>query len=433
MPLPILTKHALVPIVLICALTTIILGRAKDVWSSLDSGHQITTENLHSNLTQDQLNRSSTSSRSENTDACFNEIAEIGSTCGQCRSKYVSFNGTTDRCTCAQCANTECSTCQAVLLSSSSTSLLLHPFPPRHLGFTSQLNDVVGHLADACLSQSHLLYGGMKLDALNKSSPLVPLDTMLSVEAVNMMLSTHANCSRTRLLPWHCSKTLLLSHFSTIRCTHNIHWTNGKNIRSLEAQLGQLFPLNLERAFSSSGSMELSVHSGGYNAVHFNLDCDWLLYLERRLARSGKKDFQDRSGRVKGKNFSMVYCSEGSDKSIKKVADMYITGYVNATRQMGHDLPILLASSIGKSGHISTEWVLKEYKRNLGIQYVFFESGSKSVHRELNAAAELKLLLAAKKFTGLSTSTFSNLVAQRVSKHSGGRSTSNVFMADSYL
>jgi len=434
-PIVLKRTRALFASTIICVITVFVYERENTAQTTISVKEQDPIEYPLVTLTLQPKNISSVfqiTDTNADCSACFKDINRISSPCGPCQSRAVSFDTKSDRCTCSQCKQ-ECLSCHAVLSSSDSRSLLLHPNPPHHLGFTTQLNDVFGHLADACLKEAHLLYGGFKLDALNLSSPLVPVDTLFSVEAVNTMLSTHANCSRSRLLPWHCSEGLLRSHFTNIQCTRNIHWTNKKEVKMFAPQIVQSFPLKLERAYFAVVASKLSTIPAAFNAVHFNLDCDWLLYLERRLARSGNVEFYDRYKKVKELNFSMTYCSQGMDVSIGKVAKKYIQGYVNATRHMGHDLPILLATSIGKTGHTSTSWVLEAYKKNLGPKYVFYESGSSSIHRELNAAAELKLLLAAKKFIGLSLSTFSNLVAQRISVQSEESSNNNIFMADRYL
>ena len=93
--------------------------------------------------------------------------------------------------------------------------------------------------------------------------------------------------------------------------------------------------------------------------------------------------------------------------------------YVRATASVASELPWLVVTSIGKPGHSAAQWVLDGYLRALP-NLTFFRSGTQSRYREINAAAELGLLLGARNFVGLHPSTFSKFAAQRLDQKSNG-------------
>ena len=186
-------------------------------------------------------------------------------------------------------------------------------------------------------------------------------------------------------------------------------------------------PLDFARGATRAAKVDKAQHSL-YNAVHFNLDCDWLLYLEKRFKTAATPT------RRKFKNWQLEserLCSRGADASLTAVALRYVGAYVRATQAMGDTLPVLVATSIGKDLHTATQWVLDAYQDALP-NFTFFKSGAASPYREVNAAAELSLLLNAESFIGLTQSTFSGFIERRLQRrpkqHRGA-----VFHANDYL
>lgn len=364
----------------------------------------------------------------ENTTECIADIQNIAFKCGPCNQGNVVFNGDADRCTCDNSTSGKVDQACNLVLSSGIKSVLLHPKPPYWLGFTTQINDIAHHIAAACLTKSHLLYGGFKLDALNRSSPLVPLDTLLSIDNINFWLSKLEKCTETRLLPWHCAAHFSELIFSREMCTRHLYMKERtKPVRDFGAKLQGSLPLDLTLAAAAAHSRSSQDFKEGYNSVHFNLDCEWLLYLERLMVNRGIPGFTNHFDHyIKDPAKSQYLCVKGYDRAITTVAELYVDGYVNATRQMGSHLPIFLATSIGKQGHNTTTWVINEYKNKLGPTFSFFESLARSPHREINAAAELGLVLGARNFVGIGMSTFSKLVAGRIRRRHN--QSNHVFM-----
>ncbi|KAJ1445463.1 hypothetical protein M885DRAFT_549803 [Pelagophyceae sp. CCMP2097] len=353
-------------------------------------------------------NGSATSAHSAELGACFGDARRIA--CAACDTDAL---GGAFLCDCSGSHRSNAANaCASVISATNASSVLVHPQPPPRLGFTSQLDDFLGHLADACTTQSHFIYGGFHIDAGMRAAPVVPVDFFLAIEPINAFLQNHPTCHQTRVLPWACSAVaqaggpeMLAPYAAEHRCTRSINWKLAAPIRSLGGDFMASLPLDFRRAAKSAGVGQS--RPPRFNAVHFNLDCDWLLYMEKR---DGKPD------RMKKFKFDFKKANavcDGSDANLKAIAFRSVAAYVNATRKMGDQLPVLVATSIGKAGHEATQWVFDAYRAQLpGL--TFFKSGAASKYREVNAAAELSLLLEAECFVGLGRSTFSKFVALRL-------------------
>lgn len=310
-----------------------------------------------------------------------------------------------ERCVCDEASHAEA--CGTVVARAPGRGVLVVPGRIQ-LGFTTLLRDFFGHLARACAAGEHLLYDGFVADSHKDQATRLPPEAFFSLEKMNAALQAEPGCVRTQVLPRSCAlagRRLV----NATRCDRNIDW--GKDAAALH--LANTLPLDLAPAVAAARPRVIV--PAVYDAVHFNLDCDWLLYLERR---NGTRNRLRRGWASK----TEALCG-GGDIHIKDLGSALAQSYAQATSNVAGDAPWLVVTSIGKPGHAATRWVLDSYKRALP-NLVFFMTGSRSRYREVNAAAELGVLLGARNFVGLWHSTFSNFAAHRLHRPSNGSEAS---------
>lgn len=162
-----------------------------------------------------------------------------------------------------------------------------------------------------------------------------------------------------------------------------------------------------------------------YNAVHFNLDVDWILYRcegvhkwhdWKRFAKD-KLCYKDSAGAVVSARHQIEQaCCSSSTGEFAPFIRAAVKKYV---REMGlqfriPNLPLVVASSLGKVSP-ATVWVLDEFKQlvrselRVPLNKIWLGSSGTS-YREINAAADLGMLLNAKDVVLTNRSTFSYLV-----------------------
>ena len=329
--------------------------------------------------------------------SCLASARSVASSCGCAGGGAARW---VDDARCACDADAAAESCDAVLARAPGRGVLVAPGGLQY-GFTTALNDFVGHLAAACAAGEHLLYGGFLVDgtAKRETTPALPVEAFFDLDPVNAALRGRGDCARTRVLPASCAAR----HINATRCHASMDW--GKAPLALD--LKQTLPLSLGPAVAAARARPPP--PAPYDAVHFNLDCDWLLYLERRNGTRNRLNAYRRKGHPEA--MARALCG-GGDADLARLGAAMAASYARATAGVGGDAPWLLVTPIGKVGHEQTAWVLDAYRRALPA-HAFFESGARSRHRELNAAAELGLLLGARNFVGLWHSTFSNFAQQR--------------------
>ena len=278
-------------------------------------------------------------------------------------------------------------------------------------GLTTLLRDFFGHLARACAAGEHLLYGGFRADGLTAATatPRLSPESFFDLDELNVALRKQRGCERTQVLPQSCATAE--QHLPNItRCDRKIDWGHAP----MANLLANTLPLNFTPAVSAAPLSDAVPAT--YNAVHFNLDCDWLLYLERRNGTRNR--FTKYHHRDHPRAMTNALCG-GGDVHINALGTAMAHSYARATASVASKLPWLVVTSIGKPGHSAAQWVLDGYLRALP-NLTFFRSGTQSRYREINAAAELGLLLGARNFVGLHPSTFSKFAAQRLDQKSNG-------------
>jgi len=281
-------------------------------------------------------------------------------------------------------------------------------------GFTTHLRNFFGHLARACAADGHMLYGGFSADGLTAATATLRLspESFLDLDELNVALRKQRGCERTQVLPQSCAT--VQQHIPNItRCDRSIDWGHAPMAKLLANTL----PLNFTPAVAAAPS-SVAVPSN-YNAVHFNLDCDWLLYLKRRNGTRNRFTKYVRSHFPDA--MTNALCG-GGDVHINALGTAMAHIYARATASVASELPWLVVTSIGKPGHSAAQWVLDGYMQALP-NLTFFRSGTQSRYREINAAAELGLLLGARNFVGLYHSTFSKFAEQRLKQKSNGSVT----------
>ena len=300
--------------------------------------------------------------------------------------------------------------CDAVIAWSPASGVFAVPGLNKY-GFTTLLRDFFGHLARACAAGEHLLYGGFLADGLvaATATPRLFPESFFDLDELNVALRKQRGCERTQVLPQSCATAE--QHLPNItRCDRKIDWGHAP----LAKFLAKTLPLNFTPAVAAAPS-SVAVPAT-YNAVHFNLDCDWLLYLERRNGTRNRFTKYHHSDHPRA--MTNALCG-GGDVHINALGTAMAHNYARATASVASELPWLVVTSIGKPGHSAAQWVLDGYLRALP-NLTFFRSGTQSRYREINAAAELGLLLGARNFVGLYHSTFSKFAAQRLDQKSNG-------------
>ena len=263
----------------------------------------------------------------------------------------------------------------------------------------------------ACAAGDHLLYGGFVVDCLKDptKTPRLPLEAFFDIDKLNAGLRAQPGCAWTQVLPRTCAQAGRRLVNAT-RCDRTIDW--GKDAAAVH--LATTLPLDLAPAIAAARPSVVA--PAVYDAVHFNLDCDWLLYLERRNGTRNR--FNGWLKKRSPAGMTEALCG-GGDVHINELGSMLAQSYAQMTAKVAADAPWLVVTSIGKPGHTATRWVLERYQRALP-SLTFFSSGSRSRYREVNAAAELGVLLGARNFVGLWHSTFSKFAAHRLHRRQNG-------------
>jgi hypothetical protein len=175
---------------------------------------------------------------------------------------------------------------------------------------------------------------------------------------------------------------------------------------------------NPDITWLASGGCHTFDRSKAYNAVHFNIDVDWILYrcegLKKWVAwkKSTRMKHHQKNAEHTQKEIEEKCCTRiGSYVPfIRKAMNEYIK--VMAKQFSDPALPLVVATSIGKMTN-STSWIFDEFrelvKKELKVKKVVVGS-SGTDFREINAAADIGVMLKAQDVVLTSDSTFSFFV-----------------------
>lgn len=160
-----------------------------------------------------------------------------------------------------------------------------------------------------------------------------------------------------------------------------------------------------------------------FNAIHFNIDADWLLFICSSFAtytRYGTGLFRD------GEEASLLSANGSHAPFVRRVV---IPQFIRAMRLAFVDptLPVVACTSLGKLFRV-TMWIVDEFEQAVnaafGVPLVLGSTGND--WRELNALADLRMLVHARSAVLWPGSTFSELAAL----HRAARNASVGWVAD---
>lgn len=159
----------------------------------------------------------------------------------------------------------------------------------------------------------------------------------------------------------------------------------------------------------------LSLATDTYNAIHFNIDADWLLFICSSLNVYGRHG----KGQLSDAEQAALLSSTGAHAPF--VRRVVIPQFMRAMRLGFVDaaLPVVACTSLGKLGR-ATLWIAEELEVAIaaafGTPLVLGATGSDQ--RELNALADLRVLVQAQSAVLWPGSSFSEVAAiHRAARH----------------
>ena len=294
---------------------------------------------------------------------------------------------------------------------------------PRAMGLTNQLMFASHALEEACRSRRNFAgywrassFGGSKLAASNDSglrdlSELFHLSTFRqrlhkSADAVRrtyvacnssgMLSLQRIDCSATELVPVAC-----LGEHDRRRKEHAWSMTPFRPRFVLA-----LMPMVHVPWSPTLCGFSFATHA--FNAVHFNIDVDWLLFICTDLA-------------IYGRGIAGLLSIEEEIELLSRrgrlapfVRRVVIPQFIRAMNLTFEDssLPVVACTSLGKL-FAATRWIADEFEtavhKTFGARLVLGSAGSSA--RELNAIADLQALARARSAVLWPGSSFSELAA----------------------
>ena len=316
-------------------------------------------------------------------------------------------------------------------------------FGDRHSGLVDQLELLSHGLAHACLQNASLVSGPFFPSLL--SADMVSWAEMLSMSETSTMLQSLRACRHTRLLPPHCLHDERLRQSAVVSCPISVRAERGVKNELAGDILARLVvgenqlrhwvptkPLHVSQIFSTTAKStprppdyEFRLEAP-FNAVHLNLDCDWLLFA---VNRSLYKEWRQSEGEDRARLSEA--CQRGAHPGVTGFAIGAIDLVATHTLLRLVDnptWPIVIATAIGKPGHEATQWVLDEFVARLSDR--LSDAGTKPAphlvvgasnmsQRELNAAAELRVVQRARNFVAWYESSFSMAASAAVAARGG--------------
>ena len=328
------------------------------------------------------------------------------------------------------------------LLDQANTSFVFVRNSIHHAGLINQIMSLAFSISTACHKGASLAVQGFKVDAHVTNSPVVSANTFVDVAYLNQRLSKNPWCQHTVILPRYCVAELKAVNQAKFECRPKISFgQRSKEPRASEVV--QYFQFNriegwtpylaAPQSWRTNMTQATTLLQGKYNAIHLNLDCDWLLYLTTLKDRILKITGSDAAHVVRAfnafkasRNISGIhqeYCT-GKHPHVTPVARWAIAKYIASVRHVfrgTEHMPIVIATHIGKRNN-ATQWVLDEFMSQLPeFSYAVGRMTPSMRYRELAALAELYVVCNAVRFIGLWRSTFSGTAATcaRANKHNG--------------
>jgi hypothetical protein len=236
-------------------------------------------------------------------------------------------------------------------------------FAERHSGLVDQMELLSHGLARACRENASLVSGPFFTSVFG--AQLAPWSVVLPTQQTNAMLRSVSTCGFTRLLPSSCltSANLLRGDANVrLRCPINVRDVRG-NKDALAGELLARFKVG-EQQLAHSWTASLLARArppthaafrfdSPYNAVHLNLDVDWLYFA---VNRSAYREWR-RSDESLRRQLSSA-CRRDADPVITSYARRAVellAVHTLASFAATWHLPIVVATAIGKPGHEDTQ------------------------------------------------------------------------------
>jgi hypothetical protein len=155
-----------------------------------------------------------------------------------------------------------------------------------------------------------------------------------------------------------------------------------------------------------------------YNAIHFNLDVDWLVVGKYGVQSNEYWDYLKLNAKERHE-YHKKCCSKNGFLAdyAKNIMNSLLTRVLTMPKA-----PLFVATSIGKPGYYTLLWLVLEFRVGLkqhGIKVFACGRRSSSVEREMDAGYELSIVGRAANFMVHTNSTFSALACLHVQSRGG--------------
>jgi hypothetical protein len=302
-------------------------------------------------------------------------------------------------------------------------------------GLTNQLMVLSQVLREACLRRRNVagvFYPDMRGHAMRDLIELIDVNTVnrrlqrpwtrsMCVEQRDDRVDDRAvDCSSTQIVPMACARPALAAAAVDGIYPKEVHerFAIPKRHQTMFPWRPQLlYALELTHVLTwRSTACAFRAHHDAYNAIHFNVDADWVLFIcskfgtWSRLAGGHRLHESEKAARKRERQSLL----SPTGKHAPFVRNVVIPQFILAMKVSFRDLslPVVVCSSIGKLYH-ETLWIARELEERIraafGVEVIFGTTESKA--RELNAAAELHVLARAQSAVLWRGSTFSGLAA----------------------
>lgn len=263
------------------------------------------------------------------------------------------------------------------------------------MGLCNQLYDFSTAIEISCKENHDLTFQGFEVDIVQKIQR--PLTDILDLDSTNLNLN--------------CTKIIPYSDTSQYKDVHNY------NIyRSFVAVGSRWSDEYLQRLVLSKTlewkPNEVKILPTIYYGVHLRLETDWIIFMSH-----GGYNAEDWINNLKN-NFTQADIIQKKffdNPDVPNRIDCLLKNYKQLMSKhfTNKDIPVVIATSLGKGHHLNRpmEWALIDIMTYLRKHGHFVVTGIGSTrYRDMNAAAELKIMVDSAYFIGGWWSSFSRAV-----------------------
>ena len=292
----------------------------------------------------------------------------------------------------------------------------------QHTGFNNQMSSIAHGYLEACkLGMAAFsvawVYADMGIDR-----PQLDVSAFIDLEASGRALSaTFPECAATMFLPRSCA---LGKTSANVTCNRKQLPFGHKDEASAVALTKFVFYQPHLSGWGPRAITNLPFGIGAtlphftletYDAVHFNLGVDWLIYKVHGLNYLKSFFHGDRTSRILTEAECCSRKNIIGQPKIAEIVESATQAMIRAVRKhLSTKIPILLITPLGKDPDFnSTLWMLEDLVSALS-DYTFVIGQATSVHTQINAAAEMAAACRARKFISFPESMLSWNVASRI-------------------